>query len=70
MRSGFYLRNSVQVIHGHARFLDGNTLIVDDDLKLSAERFVVAVGSRPYRPDNVDFSHPAIYDSDSILGID
>src|SRR5690606_27073878 len=28
-----------------------------------------ATGSRPYRPEDVDFSHPRIFDSDTILGL-
>ena len=70
LRAGFYSRNSVEVIQGQAKFVDRNTLRVDDERDVNADQFVIAVGSRPYRPDNVDFSHPAIYDSDSILSID
>ncbi len=36
---------------------------------LTAEKFVIACGSRPYHPADVDFSHPRIYDSDSILSL-
>ena len=70
MRSGFYSRNSIEVIQGNARFEDVNTLVIDDERRIRADRFVIAVGSRPYRPSDVDFSHPSIYDSDSILGIE
>ncbi|ANS86727.1 NAD(P)(+) transhydrogenase (Si-specific) [Vibrio scophthalmi] len=35
----------------------------------SADKFVIATGSRPYRPDNVDFDHQRVYDSDSILSL-
>ena len=31
------------------------------------KQVVIATGSRPYRPADVDFSHPRIYDSDTIL---
>ncbi len=31
--------------------------------------FVIACGSRPYHPADVDFSHPRLYDSDSILSL-
>jgi NAD(P) transhydrogenase len=31
---------------------------------------VIATGSRPYHPDDVDFSHPRVYDSDSILSLE
>lgn len=71
MRAKFYSRNDVEVVHGHARFVDNNTISIDDDAgTIKADQFVIAVGSRPYRPDDVDFSHPRIFDSDTILGLD
>jgi NAD(P) transhydrogenase len=42
---------------------------VDGRLRLVADAIVLAPGSRPYRPDNIHFSHPRIFDSDSILGL-
>ncbi len=36
----------------------------------SADKFVIATGSRPYRPSDVDFLHERIYDSDSILSLE
>lgn len=66
MRRTFYERNDVPILYGHARFVDANTLEVDDEL-YKAENIIIATGSRPYRPENVDFDHPRIYDSDTIL---
>src|SRR5690606_11917918 len=37
--------------------------------KLVAKDIVIATGSRPYRPADVDFNHPRIYDSDTILSL-
>ena len=31
---------------------------------------MVATGSRPYRPDDVDFDHPRVFDSDTILNLE
>ena len=71
MRHGFYSRNDVAIVHGTAKFQDPNTVTINDGEEvLHADHFVVAVGSRPYRPANVDFSHPRIFDSDSILGLE
>lgn len=71
MRHRFYERNKVPVIEGHARFLDPHHLEVLRDgappLKLRAEHIVIATGSRPYHPPEVDFTHPRIKDSDTIL---
>ncbi len=73
MRQGFYDRNAVRVIHGHARFLDPRTIEVGEG-RSSGERhtasaFILATGSRPFRPPEVDFSHPRVRDSDTILGL-
>ena len=70
LRRKFFSRNKVELIHGNARFVDPNTIDVDGDRKLSADSIVLATGSTPYRPDYVDFTHPRIFDSDSILSLD
>lgn len=71
MRSKFYMRNGIDLIRGHASFADANTLIcVERDgsqYPIHAKEIVIATGSRPYHPDDIDFTHPRIYDSDSIL---
>lgn len=69
MRRGFYSRNDVQVVFGHARFQDANTLTIGDET-YTTDHVVIATGSRPYRPEQVDFSHPRIFDSDTILDLD
>ncbi|MEZ5788327.1 MAG: FAD-dependent oxidoreductase [Xanthobacteraceae bacterium] len=40
----------VRVLKGHARFVDGETLAVEDDLMIRARRFVIATGSSPMIP--------------------
>src|SRR5690606_10380884 len=35
--------------------------------KLQGDHIIVCTGSRPYRPETVDFSHPRVFDSDTIL---
>ena len=69
MRQSFYDRNGVPVYYGQARFEDEHTVSIGED-QIRAKYFVIATGSRPYQPDTVDFSHPLIFDSDSILGIE
>jgi NAD(P) transhydrogenase len=74
VRRDFYLRNKIPVVHGRARFLDPHTIEVlqpDNTARsLRARKAVIAVGSRPYRPADVDFSHRRILDSDTILKLD
>jgi NAD(P) transhydrogenase len=74
MRRDFYDRNQVPLYFGHACFLDPYTLEVQRagdqlPLQLKADAFIIATGSRPYRPADVDFSHPRVFDSDTILNM-
>lgn len=70
MRHMFYMRNDVEVISGHARLDGPNTVTVDNEERIQCEHIVMAVGSRPYRPAGIDFDHPRIFDSDTILSLD
>ena len=71
LRTGFYARNRSDVFFGKARFVDPNTVEVKDRHDgiefLKAQKIIIATGSRPYRPDDINFDHPRIYCSDSIL---
>jgi NAD(P) transhydrogenase len=71
MRRRFYDRNRVPVLVGAGRFIDAHTLEIspraDEPFRVSAEKFVIATGSRPYHPAGVDFTHPRVCDSDSVL---
>jgi len=73
MRRGFYERNRIDVAHGRAAFLDLHTIEVRNPDSLPrqyrADAFVIAVGARPYHPPDVDFSHPLIVDSDTVLSL-
>ena len=71
MRRSFYDRNDVEVLRGDACFIDANRVEVKHQEGLPtivhAKHFVIATGSRPYRPPEIDFSHPRVFDSDTIL---
>ena len=73
MRQGFYERNQCTLIQGLARFISPYDIQVqkqDGSIEhYRADQFVIATGSRPYHPVDVDFTHPRIYDSDSILSL-
>ncbi|MDT8825893.1 Si-specific NAD(P)(+) transhydrogenase [Vibrio vulnificus] len=73
LRQGFYDRNQCQLIFGTARFTDAHTISVTQNDSTeevyTADKFVIATGSRPYQPADVDFNHERIYDSDSILSL-
>jgi NAD(P) transhydrogenase len=74
MRSNFYERNDIDLYSGEAYFVDQNHLEVRNENKektdlLKAKNIVIATGSRPYRPSNIDFSNSRIFDSDTILNL-
>jgi NAD(P) transhydrogenase len=73
VRRSFYERNQVEVIAGRAAFIDAHCVEVAGgdgaQRRFCAHRIVVATGSRPYRPADVDFSHSRIVDSDTVLAL-
>ena len=68
-----FARNAVTTLRGEARFLDRHrievTLDTGDVRVLTGERFLVAVGTRPYRPADVPFNGHSILDTDEIVEI-
>jgi NAD(P) transhydrogenase len=67
-------RNRVKVLHGTARFTDPHTVSVVDDsgrsAQVTAEKIVIAVGTRPARPATVQFDDETIIDSDGIIHLE
>jgi len=72
--SRFYDRNKIDIYHGRAYIQDENTIFVftPDGIKetIMFQQLVIATGSRPYRPEILDFNHPRVFDSDKILDLD
>ncbi len=64
-------RNNVKGVTGLAHFINENTInvILDDgeEKTFTADRFLICVGTRPYRPDHVPFDGISVIDSDDIL---
>lgn len=73
LRRSFYERNQVNILDGRAKFIDKHTIVVENEAGIKkeykADYFVIATGSRPYHPEDIDFSHPRILDSDTILNL-
>jgi NAD(P) transhydrogenase len=67
-------RNQVSLIGGEARLEGGHRVRVRrgraEEMVVSGERIVVAVGTRPRRPREVAFDDRTIIDSDGILRLD
>ncbi len=71
IRTQFYARNRVDLYRGRASFVDSNRIEVEGSANgkevLCAKEVVIATGSRPYLPDDINFNHHRIYNSDSVL---
>ncbi len=71
MHGSHVTRNRIQLFFGYARFKDEHALEIslgDGAIEvITAKTIVVATGSRPYRPADLNFNHPRMYDSDTIL---
>ncbi|MFC5745274.1 Si-specific NAD(P)(+) transhydrogenase [Actinomadura rugatobispora] len=69
-------RNRVTVLPGTGRFLEPNAVGIGDggdhdrEQKVTADRIVIATGTRPARPDTVEFDDRTVIDSDGIINMD
>ncbi|MCB1460863.1 MAG: Si-specific NAD(P)(+) transhydrogenase [Nitratireductor sp.] len=66
-----FARNQVSTMRGAARFIDPNTVEVTGEegetLAFTADNFLIAVGTIPFRPDYIPFDGETVFDSDEIL---
>ncbi|MEU9024017.1 Si-specific NAD(P)(+) transhydrogenase [Actinomadura sp. NPDC048394] len=70
-------RNHVTVLPGTGRFVEPNAVAVSGgrepggrEQKVTADRIVIATGTRPARPESVAFDEKTIIDSDGIIHLD
>jgi NAD(P) transhydrogenase len=68
-----FARNGVTHITGIARFLDPHRIEVTadgaDPHAFTADKFLIAVGTRPHRPADVPFNGTTVLDSDEIVEV-
>ncbi|WP_329521071.1 Si-specific NAD(P)(+) transhydrogenase [Spirillospora sp. NBC_01491] len=67
-------RNHVTVLPGMGRFLEPDAVGVsgggERERKVTADRIVIATGTRPARPDTVEFDDRTVIDSDGIINME
>jgi NAD(P) transhydrogenase len=67
-------RNRVTMLTGTGSFTDPHTIEVDDGAgrlrRASAEKIVIATGTRPARPASVEFDDRTVMDSDGIVRLE
>ena len=68
-----FARNRVQHIRGKASFIDPQTMqVVKDDgevIHVTGTSILLAVGTKPFRPDYMPFDNKTVLDSDELLDI-
>ncbi|MEP0452753.1 MAG: Si-specific NAD(P)(+) transhydrogenase [Roseibium sp.] len=66
-----FARNQVSTLRGEAKFVDEKSIEVEGEagetFHFSSDKFLIAVGTQPFRPDYVPFDGEYILDSDEIL---
>lgn len=69
-----FARNRVHHMRGRASFVDTSTLqVIKDDgeiTQVSAASVLLAVGTKPFRPDYIPFDGKTVLDSDELLDIE
>ncbi|HEY6576065.1 MAG TPA: Si-specific NAD(P)(+) transhydrogenase [Mycobacterium sp.] len=68
------MRNKIDLFTGHGRFLDPHTIVVDNDrdaerTTVTGDYIVIATGTKPARPEGIEFDDERVLDSDGILGL-
>ena len=67
-------RNHVKSVAGFGSFIDRNTIKVDSidgsSRKYKADKIIISVGTKCFRPTNLDFDGKYVCDSDQILEVD
>jgi NAD(P) transhydrogenase len=67
-------RNRVTIVGGLAYFVGPHALEIDDGAgrtrKITADKIVIATGTRPARPSSVAFDEKTVIDSDGIIHLD
>jgi NAD(P) transhydrogenase len=67
-------RNRITILNGTASFADPHTILVDDSdgrgRRVTADKIVIATGTRPARPASVEFDERTVIDSDGIVHLE
>ncbi|MFH1686410.1 MAG: Si-specific NAD(P)(+) transhydrogenase [bacterium] len=67
-------RHRIDVVHGFGRLLDPHTVEVTHPggahSTLKAQVIIIATGTRPHHPPDIEFDSKFIYDGESILNLD
>lgn len=73
LRTSFYARNRIKIFFGQARFVKPGEIEITGHHQskelIRSPNVIIATGSSPWCPPDIDLNHPRIYNSDSILDL-
>ncbi|PIB26660.1 NAD(P)(+) transhydrogenase [Amylibacter kogurei] len=66
-----FARNHVDIMHGEAHFTSKSSIEVigedEERITFTADRFLIATGTVPFRPDYIPFNGSTVLDSDDVI---
>jgi NAD(P) transhydrogenase len=65
-------RHHITYFHGRGQFVDDHTVMITsqgDTRRIYGDYILIATGSKPHRPADIDFADDFIHDSDEVLNI-
>jgi len=68
-----FTHHGVEYTRGNASFVDAHTIAIQSETgerRVTGDFILIATGSKPHRPSDIDFDSTSIHDSDEILTID
>ena len=68
----YFDRNDIDLIWGSASFVSPNTIEVsrpDENEQITGDKFILAIGTKPARPESVPFDDKTVFCSDALLKV-
>lgn len=70
-----YRERGIEYVFGKGRFVSSHEVAVEctgseKTTNIKAKKFIIAVGTNPYHPDDIEFDERHVLDSDTILKLD
>ncbi|MGC4094415.1 MAG: Si-specific NAD(P)(+) transhydrogenase [Polyangiaceae bacterium] len=68
-----FAAHAIDYREGNARFVDAHTIAITSsagEQRVTGDYVLIATGSKPFRPADIDFTSNCIHDSDEVLTID
>lgn len=72
-RNSSLRRNNIKLFFSKASFTDNQSLVINngnEPQEITASNYIIATGSSPFRPSEIDFTQPGVFDSTTVLSLE